>query len=214
MSFVYLKTKANEGSLTQNVIPLKVTNISISTDKTIPSLPVPISGLTFGEATTAALDAGMSSKSITIQGFIMEETITKSGKGGHNKGALIYTAHEIAQMIASGVDSTGLAQHQAFDELVFLIPSKVDENFVDRGKAADATVTENGTLEVNIPWTFASRGGANELDNFRVPIPSDFPTSSTSNGVKGFIRQFGCDFTSDTVEVSFNMTFEVAAVFP
>ncbi len=214
MSYVYLKTKANEGSLTQNVIPLKVTNISISTDKTIPSLPVPISGLTFGEATTAALDAGMSSKSITIQGFIMEETITKSGKGGHNKGALIYTAHEIAQMIASGVDSTGLAQHQAFDELVFLIPSKVDENFVDRGKAADATVTENGTLEVNIPWTFASRGGANELDNFRVPIPSDFPTSSTSNGVKGFIRQFGCDFTSDTVEVSFNMTFEVAAVFP
>ena len=214
MSYVYLKTKANEGSLTQNVIPLKVTNISISTDKTIPSLPVPISGLTFGEATTAALDAGMSSKSITIQGFIMEETITKSGKGGHNKGALIYTAHEIAQMIASGVDSSGLAQHQAFDELVFLIPSKVDENFVDRGKAADATVTENGTLEVNIPWTFASRGGANELDNFRVPIPSDFPTSSTSNGVKGFIRQFGCDFTSDTVEVSFNMTFEVAAVFP
>jgi hypothetical protein len=131
----------------------------------------------------------------------MEETITKSGKGGHNKGALIYTAHEIAQMIASGVDSTGLAQHQAFDELVFLIPSKVDENFTQ--------VTER-----NIPWTFTSRGGANELDNFRVPIPSDFPTSSTSNGVKGFIRQFGCDFTSDTVEVSFNMTFEVAVVFP
>jgi hypothetical protein len=201
MSYVYLKTKANEGSLTQNVIPLKVTNISISTDKTIPSLPVPISGLTFGEATTAALDAGMSSKSITIQGFIMEETITKSGKGGHDKGALTYTAHEIAQMIASGVDSTGLAQHQAFDELVFLIPSKVNENFTQ--------VTER-----NIPWTFTSRGGANELDNFRVPIPSDFPTSSNSNGVKGFIRQFGCDFTSDTVEVSFNMTFEVAAVFP
>ena len=55
MSYVYLKTKANEGSLTQNVIPLKVTNISISTDKTIPSLPVPISGLTFGEATALTL---------------------------------------------------------------------------------------------------------------------------------------------------------------
>ena len=201
MSYEYLKTKANEGNLTQNVIPLKVTSISISTDKTIPSIGVPVSGVTFGEATTAALDFGMSSKSITIQGFIMEETITKSGKGGHNKGALTYTAHEIAQMIASGVDSTGLAQHQAFDELVFLIPSKVDENFTQ--------VTER-----NIPWTFTSRGGANELDNFRVPIPADFPTSSTSEGVKGFIRQFGCDFTADTVEVAFNMTFEVAAVFP
>ena len=214
MSFVYLKTKAGSDNLTKNVIPLKVTSISISTDKTIPALPVPISGLTFGESTTAALDAGMSSKQITIQGFILPETIEKDGLGGHDKGPLKYTAHEIAQMIASGVDSTGAAIHQAFDELIFLIPSTVNENFVDRGKAADATVTENGTLEVNIPWTFASRGGANELDNFRVPLPGDFPTSSTDNGVKGFIRQFGCDFTSDTVEVSFNMTFEVATVFP
>jgi len=214
MSFVYLKTKANSGSLTKNVIPLKVTSISISTDKTIPALPVPISGLTFGEATTAALDAGMSSKQVSIQGFILPQTITKEGAGGHDKGALKYTAHEIAQMIASGVDSTGVAQHQAFDELVFLIPSTVNENFVDRGKAADATVTENGTLEVNIPFSFASRGAANELDNYRVPFPNDFPTSETSEGIKGFIRQFGCDFTSDTVEVSFNMTFEVATVFP
>ena len=77
MSYVYLKTKANERSLTQNVIPLKVTSVSISTDKQIPSLPVPVSGLTFGEATTAALDLGMSSKSITLTGFIMEQSITK-----------------------------------------------------------------------------------------------------------------------------------------
>ena len=104
-------------------------------------------------------------------------------------------------MIASGVDSTGAAQHQAFDELVFLIPSTVDETFTQ--------VTER-----NIPFTFASRGAANELDNYRVPFPNDFPTSETSEGVKGFIRQFGCDFTSDTVEVSFSMTFEVATVFP
>lgn len=201
MSYVYLKTKANGGNLTKNVIPLKVTSIGISTDKTIPSMPVPISGLTFGEATVAALDAGMSRKSISIQGFILPETITKEGAGGHNKGALNYTAHEIAQMIASGVDSTGAAQHQAFDELVFLIPSTVDETFTQ--------VTER-----NIPFTFTSRGAANELDNYRVPFPNDFPTSETSEGVKGFIRQFNCDFTSDTVEVSFNMTFEVATVFP
>ncbi len=202
MSYVYLKTKANERSWTQNVIPLKVTSVSISTDKQIPSLPVPVSGLTFGEATTAALDLGMSSKSITLTGFIMEQSITKVGKAaGHDKGALTYTAHEIAQMISSGVDSTGAAKHQAFDELVFLIPSKVDETFTQ--------VTER-----NIPWTFASRGGSNELDNYLVPFPNDFPTSDTSEGVKGFIRQFGCDFTSDTVEVSFNMQFEVAAVFP
>jgi len=201
MSYVYLKTKANGGSLTKNVIPLKVTSIGISVDKTIPSFPVPVSGLTFGESTTAALDAGMSSKQISIQGFILPETITKDGSGGHSGTALNYTAHEIAQMIASGVDSTGAAIHQAFDELVFLIPSTVDENFAQ-------------VAERNIPWTFSSRGAANELDNFRVPFPADFPTSSTDSGVKGFIRQFSCDFTSDTVEVSFSMTFEVATVFP
>ena len=67
-------------------------------------------------------------------------------------------------MISSGVDSTGAAKHQAFDELVFLIPSKVDETFTQ--------VTER-----NIPWTFASRGGSNELDNYLVPFPNDFPTS-------------------------------------
>ena len=207
MSYVYLKTKANSGNLTKNVIPLKVTSIGISVDKTIPSFPVPVSGLTFGESTTAALDAGMSSKQISIQGFILPDTITKDGKGGHNtifdagNAALEYTAHEIAQMIASGVDSTGAAIHQAFDELVFLIPSTVNENF-------------ERVAERNIPFTFASRGAANQLDNYRVPFPADFPTSETSEGVKGFIRQFSCDFTSDTVEVSFSMTFEVASVFP
>ncbi len=207
MSYVYLKTKANEGSLTQNVIPLKVTTIDISTDKTIPSMEVPISGLTFGEATVAALDLGMSRKSISIQGFIMDGAITKVGSGGHNKGALTFTAHEIAQMIASGVDSTGAAKHQAFDELVFLIPSNVDKDYKDRDDDGEGS---RGDL---IPWTFHSRGGSNELDNYLVPLPSAFPTSSTSEGVKGFIRQFGCSFTSDTVEVSFNMTFEVASVF-
>ncbi len=208
MSFVYLKTKANQGSLTKNVIPLLVTTVSISTDKQIPALPVPLSGLATGEAVTAALDLGMSSKSITLQGFIMESAITKDGSGGHSGAALTFTAHEIAQMIASGVDSTGAALHQAFDELVFLIPSNVDENYKDRD--ADGS----GSRGDLIPWTFTSRGGRNELDNYRVPLSDSFPTSSTSEGVKGFIRQFGCDFTSDTVEVSFTMQFEVATVFP
>ena len=209
MSYVYLKTKANEGSLIKNVIPLKCTTVSISTDKQIPAFPVPFSGLATGEATTAALDLGMSSKTITLTGVILPDTtITKEGKGGHDKGAITFTAHEIAQMIASGVDSTGLAKHQAFDELVFLIPSNVDDQYRDRDAGGTGS---RGDL---IPWTFTSRGGNNELDNYLVPLSSAFPTSSTSEGVKGFIRQFGCDFSSDAIEVSFNMQFQIATVFP
>ena len=215
MSYVYLKFKVNEdGSLVNNVIPLKVTSIGISTDKVIPAFPVPLSGLATGEATVAALDAGMSTKTISLQGFILDETITKVGDGGHDKGALKYTAHEIAQMIHSGVDSTGLAKHQGFDELVFLMPSYVNENFVDRGKAADASVTENGTVEIQIPFTYKSRGGRGELDNYLVPLSGSFPTSSADTGLTGFIRQFSTDITSDTIEISFSMQFEIATVFP
>jgi hypothetical protein len=197
MSYVYLKTKANTGSTTIDVIPLKATTITIATDKTIPAKAIPFSGLATGESTTAALDMGMSSKNITIQGVILPAAITKS----HTAGAKNFTAHEIAQMIHSGVDSTGLAEHQALDELVFLIPSTVNESYVE--------VTER-----NIPFSFASRGADNTLDNFQVPLAEDFPTTSTSEGLKGFIRQFSSDFSAEAVEVAFSMTFEVATVFP
>ena len=209
MSYVYLKTKANTGSTTIDVIPLKATTITIATDKTIPAKAIPFSGLATGESTTAALDLGMSSKSITIQGVILPASITKSHAGGTKN----FTAHEIAQMIHSGVDSTGLAEHQALDELVFLIPSMVNEDYVDRGQAIDSSVGL-GTVSENIPFSFAARGGDNLLDNFQVPLAEDFPTNETSEGLKGFIRQFSSDFSAETVEVTFSMTFEVAMIFP
>jgi len=201
---VYLKFKNNEDddstALNQNVIPLKITSLSISTDKVIPSFPVPLSGLATGEALVAALDAGMSTKSVSLQGFILPDIIVRKGKGGHDS-SLNYTAHEIAQIIHSGVDSTGAAVNQGFAELVFLIPSIVDENF-------------NQVAERNIPFTYKSRGGRGEYDNYRVPLSGSFPTNEYSTGFTGFIRQFSTDFTSDTIEVSFNMQFEIATVFP
>jgi hypothetical protein len=197
MTYVYLKFKANTGSNSIDVIPLKATSITVTTDKTIPSMGIPFSGLATGESKTAALDIGMSSKSISIQGVILPVALTRN----HTAGAKNFTAQEIAQLIHSGVDSTGVAKNQAFDELVFLIPSTVNESYVE-------------VPERNIPFTFTSRGGDNLLDNFRVPIAADFPEDDTSEGVKGFIRSFGTDFTAEVIEVSFNMTFEVASIFP
>ena len=114
---------------------------------------------------------------------------------------LIFTPQEVAQLIASGVDSTGLARYQAFNELVVLMPSKVDENY--------SQVTER-----DIPFTFKSRGGANSKDNTMVAIPGSFPTSSTSTGLKGFISSFSCTLASESVEVEFNLEFTVANVLP
>ena len=200
--YVYLKTGAHEGSsdgALVNTIPLLVTSVAISTSKQIPALPIPFSGAVTGESITAALDIGMATKSLSLSGFLMEGEIER-----HGKGRLTMTAHEIAQILHSSTDSTGIANHQSIQELVFLIPSKVDETYTQRSSPS----------EINIPWTFKARGAANELDNLLVPFPSTFPTNENSAGVTGFIRSFSTTFTSDTVEVEFSLDFEVAVVRP
>lgn len=198
---VFLKLQAFDESdgLYVNTIPLKAESVDFSTDKTIPAFPIPLSGAITGESTTVALDLGMSNKSVNIRGIITEQTITK--KHGNDLKTITFTAHEIAQMIASGVDSTGLAEHQAFNEIVILMPSKVDENY-------------NEVTERKIPYTWRSRGDSLQLDNKRVPLPFGFPTSSTSAGIKGFIRSFGFTFSAETVYIEFTMDFQVATILP
>lgn len=198
---VFLKLQAFDESdgLYVNTIPLKAESVDINTDKTIPAFPIPLSGAITGESTTVALDLGMSNKNVNIRGIITEQTIAK--KHGNTVKNITFTAHEIAQMIASGVDSTGLAEHQAFNEIVILMPSKVDENY-------------NEVAERKIPYTWRSRGDSLQLDNKRVPLPFGFPTSSTSTGIKGFIRSFGFTFSAETVYIEFTMDFQVATILP
>jgi hypothetical protein len=214
-STVYLKIAKHSGSSASiDTIPLNVTSVSVSVDKQIPAFPIPLSGLATGESQTAALDLGMSSKRISLQGFINETTIRRTHKEtGGTADTLTFTPQEVAQLIASGVDSTGLAEYQAINELVILIPSKVNENYVDRGKAADASITTNGTLTENIPLSFRARGNPNELDNIGVSSSLAFPTT-TSGGVKGFIQQFGFELSAESVDISFNLEFVVALILP
>tara|TARA_R100001510_G_C7653576_1_gene211858 strand:- start:658 stop:1275 length:618 start_codon:yes stop_codon:yes gene_type:complete len=201
--YVYLKTGAyseGDGSTT-NTIPLRAVSVNISTQKNIPSFPIPLSGAVTGESLTAALDLGMATKNISINGFIVDGTITRHGT------AFEMTAQEIAQLIHSSVDSTSLADHQAITELVILIPSKVDE-----------TYTQHATT-VDIPWSFRARGDSGLLDNTDVPVALKFPTRVDSAagkhaGLKGFVRSFGTPLEADTVEINFSMEFEVATIIP
>jgi len=201
-STVYLKIAKHSGSSASiDTIPLNVTNVSISVDKQIPAFPIPLSGLATGESQTAALDLGMSSKRISLQGFINETTIRRTHKEtGGTADTLTFTPQEVAQLIASGVDSTGLAEYQAINELVILIPSKVDENYVQ-------------VAERDIPLSFRARGNPNELDNTGVSSSLSFPTP-TSGGLKGFIQQFGCELSAESVDISFNLEFVVAFILP
>jgi hypothetical protein len=232
-AYVYLKLQSNtDNSDTVNVIPLKANSVSISVSKTIPAFPIPLSGVATGESITAALDLGMAQKTISVQGIILDETITKTIDGSPRP--LKFTAHEIAQMIASGVDSTGFAKNQAINELIVKIPSLVasDYNYIGtcsnsaylnktdceaNGGTWTATATDSSTREDgrNIPFTFASRGANDELDNLGVPAKiSSFPDKDTDTGLTGFIRSFGCDISGDAYELSFNLDFETAIIVP
>ncbi len=208
MTYVYLKTQSYTGTnLSQNTIPLNVVSAGISVSKTIPAFPIPLSGVATGESITTAFDLGMATKSVNLSGFIQDAEITKTFGGGDNPTTTethTFTAQEIAQMIASGVDSTGFAKKQAFSELVILIPSNVDADYNTRG-----------TLGTLIPLTFGSRGNTNEKDNEGVPLPlTTFPDSSTDVGLTGFIRSFSFNLEAESVDVSFSLDFEVATVIP
>ena len=200
---VFLKLQAFDEAdgLYINTIPLKAESVDFNTDKTIPTFPIPLSGAITGEATTVALDLGMSNKTVNIKGVITEQTITKKHGSGNAAKVRTFTAHEIAQMIASGVDSTGLAEHQAFNEIVILMPSTVDKDY-------------NQVAERKIPFTWASRGDALKQDNARVPLPSTYPDSDTDDGVKGFIRSFGFSFNSENGFIEFTLDFQVAIILP
>ena len=170
----------------------------------IPTIKVP-TGIPRGESTTIAIDLGMGTKSVSLSGIITNTQIKRSHTetSSGNYTALNMTAIETAQLIASGVDSSALAKYQNFNELVFLYDSNIDENYAERPSVA------------SIPFSFSSRGGALEKDNVRVPLPKDFPTSSTSTGVTGFIETFDFGISStDPTTVTFNMSFRVATTFP
>ena len=213
MTYVYLKfgqySEQETGDLTVNTIPLNVTSVGVSVSKTIPSFPIPFSGVVTGESVTAALDLGMATKQIDLSGFISETVIKKTKtatdtSAEDDETALTYTAHEVAQMIASSVDSTGLQTNQAINELVILYPSNIGNNYETRA-----------TLGTLVPFNFASRGEEGFGDNLGVSFKgSDFPDSSTASGVAGFIRSFSFNMEAEAVDISFSMQFEVAIVGP
>lgn len=204
--YVYLKlVKYSDGSdIAVDTIPLRATSVGVSVSKNIPSLDVPFSGLATGESVTYALDIGNANKQLNISGFILNQDLKRSHTkdGSDNPEALEFHAMEIAQMIAAGVDASGAQSYQAFDELVVLTESLVDENYNARSAS---------TL---IPLTFRARGDGGELDNRGAFGAFGFPTSETSTGIRGYIESFNYTLEAETVEVSFDMTFKVASVLP
>jgi len=207
--YVYLKLQKFSGTdLTIDTIPLKVTAAQFSVDKTIPNFSIPFAGLGKGQSKTIALDTGMATRRLSLSGVITESSLKRShtlvdpNDSTSAVKSLDFTAQEIAQLIASGVDATGLNEYQAFQELTILIDSKVDKDYAQR-----ASTTQ-------IPFTFKARGDAGELDNKGAFLGESFPTSSTSTGLKGFVSSFGFTLSAETIDIEFTMDFTIADVLP
>ena len=212
MSYVYLKLNAFDretNDLSLDTIPLDVTTVEVQIQRTVPAFPIPLSSLARGESITVGADLGMASKSITVSGFITETTLKRShSKSNSNPVSRTFTAHEIAQMLASNVDSSGIAKYQNMNELTIFIDSAVSSQYQQRG-SLDPLHT------VQIPLNFASRGNPLEKDNERVPFPaSDFPDDTTGESIKGFIESFNFTLDAESVDISFTLSFRQATVFP
>ena len=235
---VYLNTRGRNNDTSgktfeTNRIGLKAETVSVTTSKTVPALPIPGVGAITGEAQTIALDLGMTNKSINISGLITDQFITKSFAGNDksswdtlSKEPSVYmTAHEIAQLIHTNTDSSALQSHQNMNELIILMPSRVN-GFYDYHSVLNESTVPNPTEFTDtadlplIPFNFKSRVQDNKGTIFSLfpdsnGLPySNFPKpihiANDVKGIKGFIRSFNCTFQAGQPFITFSLDFEVA----
>ena len=224
---------------TQNRIPLHCNSVGITTGKQVLSFPVPMSGLVTGESLIAALDLGMADKSISLSGVLHETVISKKFMLPDEDGEIVaktatFTAFEIAQLLHSYVDSSFLQPDQNLNELIILMPSRVNKDFnfhtID-GTTVTAT-TELKDLPL-VPFSYKVRdldhvGGANagdssyyttlpglgdgESNQFPPPVSDGSSTDGETNikGLKGFIRNFNTNIVGESPFIEFSLDFQIA----
>lgn len=201
-----------------NRIGLLATTISITTNKQSLALSIPFSGVISGESQTLAIDAGMASKTITVQGMILDQQVTKKNKFGDKIDGVNMTSHEVAQLLHSYVDSSFLHEDQNLSKLIILMPSRVDTNFEYRDASHE---TADPTELPLIPFTWANRdydipqtASGFKLSFGATPFPKEIliGTETEIPGVSGFINDFSCDFAGQEGNtVTFSLTFTSAA---
>ena len=152
---------AKEENFDANRIGLKAENISVTTSRTVPSFPIPLSGMATGESLTMAMDLGMASKTINISGILVEQFVSKRfevdsfnehtdrppSADDSSYMKIKMTAFEIAQIIHSYVDSSIFQKYQNLNELIILIPSLVGENFQYHSILTDTDTAESTNIE-------------------------------------------------------------------
>ena len=209
--------------------------IAITTAKNVLAFPIPGSGFLTGESASIALDLGMATKTINLTGVITDQIIYKQfGKNAVSNDSKFYinsngfvevrmTAHEVAQLIHSFVDSSFFQQNQNLNELVILYPSFVGNDY--NYHSTLGTISNQAAVDAleeitapELPFNFGVRtggAGGNELDGTGTVINTSkigdvYTGTGDVSGVKGFIRSFNTTFNGGNPFVDFTIDFEVA----
>ena len=203
--FLELARRSDVGTGTMNRIALNALSVTISTNKTIPNVPVPLAGAITGESVNLAFDMGIAAKTISVSGILLEQQLKKTKTEVSDAVTVTFTPFELAQLIHSYVDSSSFQDDQNINKLIILIPSKVDNNFTARS-------------EVNIPFTFKNRVYDNSFTAFTDNPVEAFEADNSIDdnsfeGITGFVRSFSTTFTGEQPNtVEFQLEFEEATV--
>jgi hypothetical protein len=211
----------NSSNFKENRIGLLAQEISMSTSKTVPAFPIPFSGSVTGESTTLALDLGMASKTISISGIIVDQHLHKSWTTGISTPITTtkerrFTAFEIAQLIHSYVDSSALQEDQSLNELIILMPSRVDSNweYFDLGGLGTSENSPIDELPL-VPFTYHNRpiDMKNTVTLGLKAFPEPISNAAEQKGITGFISSFSSTISGEAFpEISFTLEFTEALV--
>ena len=216
-----------------NRIPLFVESITINTNKTVPSMGIPLSGMVRGESMKLAFDIGMSEKTINLTGFLLDQTITKQSSSDNAKTVRL-TSFEMAQLIHSYVDGSAMQDDQSMNKIIILIPSRADHNFdyhhvsiAPRPMAGENSETDDIEDLPLIPFTWKNRlydnsgtamvgGGVKAFTPISDAINADgvkLEIDGNAVGITGFIRTFNTTITgTESPQIQFTLDFEEAKV--
>ena len=217
------------GDRAVNRIPLFVNEISIGTQKTVPTLPIPFGAIATGKSETLAFDMGIAAKNVSLNGVLLNQKVSKDT--GENDGSAkerILTPFEMAQLIHSYVDSSAAQDDQSMNKIIILIPSRLNTDFDYHTANAETQTMSELPL---IPFTFDNRryderfkrvyndfvenitGVSDLVDEVPASSFTDISELDELAGMAGFIRSFNTTFSGEQPNsVQFTLEFEIAKV--
>ena len=216
------------GSPIKNRIALHVETVGISTNKSVPNVPVPLAGAISGESLNLAFDMGLASKTINITGKLTEQNIVKqSEQGSDNEKDVVMTSFELMQLIHSYADSSSLQNDQNISKILFFYPSRVNNAFDQRTKDKDGntvTAAEMRVLSIDkvplIPFSWKNRAydnsftfGTGNTMKSQSNIFDNISVNNNHGGITGFMRSFSTNIiASEFPTIGYQLDFEEAKV--